>query len=368
MCSSTLQDDRGAIAPHFSDKATSNMGQLLDALESGTIELATASRHMMSQARPEAARDDASHRTATASLSPHQPSKCCEGATLPLDFSVKSSARYQSYDLDLGWARKLCHARPSPRALFAAALACYCCDGETWKASFRDAYFALRCGTLETLYLRTRDFTVLWRGGVPTSPDASDREGSSGGEAWQRPCEAWINRTSRALRKALRDADVIFTLPLDLAGKVATEDANEEGTAKAARARDSKHGDLSLARVCGHLELGGLFEVLTCGDVPLGPAPTLLAPSPFAGATLAAATVTFAGAVLVASGAASRSQERVEVSGTLLPCAVAAQCAALAALAAQGRGRSTWCAKFKTLADTAAFSRCAPWSVRVVCG
>lgn len=352
--SSSLQDDRSDIAPHSADNATSNMGQLLDALESGAIEIAMAP----SQARPEAARDDASHGAAVSSSPPA--SKFCEGASLPLDFSVKHSARYQSYDLDFAWARQLCHARASPRALFASALVCFCCDGEAWKAAFRAAYFALRCGELETLYLRTRDFTVLWRGG-PQSPDASDRATSTAAVAWQRPCEAWVNRTTRALRKALRDADVTFALPLDLAGKLAAEDRHEEGTAKAARARNARwHGAASLARVCGHLEVGGLFEVLTCGDVPLGPAPMLLSPSPFQGATLTAATITFAGAVTVAAGAESRSQERVEISGTFLPCAVRKQCDALARLALDKGRRSTFSAKYKTFEDTAAFSRCAP--------
>lgn len=345
-----MQDDNYVAVKDYTDEAASNVGAVLDALDFGEFEISVPT----SETRPKRTRDDKSD-TAAVPITLKSSLKFSGGSTLPRDLSIKHSALYQSYDLNFAWARQLYHPPNSPRDLFASSLVCYSCQGEAWKSSFRAAYFALRCGALDTLYLRTRDFAVLWRSD-PTS-SASNRAASDA--IWQRPCAAWVYPTARSLRKALRDADVTYSLPLDRTGKVAAEDLNEEGTtsAKASRARDAQTGDASLARVVGHLEVAGLFEVLTCGEVALGPAPMVLSPSPFQGATLAVAAVTFAGPVTVAAGNESRSQDRIEITGTFLPCAIRKQCDALAQLALEKGHRCTFSAKYKTFADTTAFSR-----------
>jgi hypothetical protein len=347
-----LQGNDSSAAKYNADEAAGNVGAVLDALDFGEFEITVP----LSQTRPKPTRDDKND-NATVPASQIS-SQFHGGATLPRDLSIKHSALYQSYDLNFAWARQLYHPPKSPEDLFASSLVCYSCQGEAWKSSFRCAYFALRCGALDTLYLRTRDFTVLWRSD-PRSPSASNRAREASAAIWQRPCEAWVYPTTRPLRKALTDADVTFSLPLDRTGKVAAGDLNEEGTtsAKASRSRDAQIGDALLAHVDGHLEVAGLFEVLTCGDVALGPAPMVLSPSAFQGATLTAAAVTFAGPVTVAAGAESRSQDRIEVTGTFLPCAIRKQCDALAQLAREKGHRCTFSAKYKTFVDTTAFSR-----------
>ena len=279
-----------------------------------------------------------------------------------------------------------------------------------WRDAFSSLYYAMRHGDVPYFYLKSAQFTILWRGDPAELPvSATDTEPATNTDTEPATPERWrrirpfalVSSSTRDFRQKLREAQVEFSLPNNTSSTVQSADQREEEIQRELKAMEKSNPGVtrtkpakvddgnpdSLICVEGHVDIGGLYEVILCmaeralalgwgttggglggaagagretssaassssaaattavvalsggsgaADSSYGgahEAPCLLARSPFLHATLETLKIQFAGSVMAAHGDKSTVHQQLELtSGYLLPCAVQQQCEALAML------------------------------------
>jgi len=143
-----------------------------------------------------------------------------------------------------------------------------------WREAFSSLYYAMRHGDIPYFYLKSAQFTILWRG---DPADAADTPASAPAERWRyiRPF-ALVSSSTRDFRQKLREAQVEFTLPNNASSTVQTADQREEDNQRELKAMERSHPGVtrtkptrtddsdpdSLVCVEGHVDIGGLYEVI----------------------------------------------------------------------------------------------------------
>ena len=168
----------------------------------------------------------------------------------PLDWSLKTSATFES-PFDLAWARtarapffgELTASTSScnystewSRSLVSFQLAPANQVTAEWREAFRSLYYSLRHGQCPYFYLKARNFTVLWR------RHDTDAHSSEPTEKWRCPCTAHISKSTRELRRTLKDNWVEYSLPADTSNVIGEMDEQVGAAEGISLTRDADEG------------------------------------------------------------------------------------------------------------------------------